>query len=1089
MTEASRLESLQPPYDAVIFDMDGVVTDTAELHAAAWKLMFDEALADPRLPATGPVRPFDAIEDYRRYVDGRRREDGVLGFLDARAIKLPMGAPDDPADALSVYGLGTRKNDIFLELLSAQGVPVFPGAAALLQRLKWGGIPVGLVTASRNAAALLSAAGLEGAFDVIVDGNDAAGLGLPGKPDPATFLEAAHRLGVAPARAAVVEDAVAGVTAARRGGFGLVVGIDRAQQRRDLEEAGADFVLDDVAELDLGLSRSDPWLLVYEGFDPAHETHREALTTLGNGFLATRGALPEHVDDGVHYPGTYLAGVYNRLSSTVDGEERVDEELVNVPNWLPLDIAVDGGDSWSDGGLVAHEERRELDLRRGILTRTARLVDAEGRALHLIQRRLVSMDRPHLAAMQTTLVPEGWSGQISIRSGVDTTVVNGNTAESRLLTNRHLGEISVEYLSDTLLVEVQTSQSKVRIATAVRTTVSGADARAVADNRGDGRNMMRFDIMASAGQAVVVDKLAAMTTSRDAAMASPRDGALAELARAECGFDEATRRHVQAWHRLWEQYAVDVDTDDPVQLNLNLHVFHMLQTISPHTALLDAGVPARGLHGEGYRGHVFWDELFVLPLYVMRTPSVARSLLDYRWRRLDAARQAAQRAGHRGAMFPWQSGSDGRDETPRRLFNPRSSRWMPDNSWRQHHVGIAVAYNAWQYRQATADTSWLAARGAELIIEVARFFSDLATYDEQDDRFHIHGVMGPDEFHDGYPDAPGEGLRDNAYTNVLTAWVCQRAAEALAALAARERDELSARIDLRPDEAVHWKTLASRMAVAFHDGIVSQFDGYGGLLEFDWQRYRQRYGDIERLDLILESEGDSTNRYRLSKQADVLMLVYLLGPAEVIRLLTGLGYQITSEDLLRTVDYYLARTSHGSTLSRVVHTSVLAMLDRSTAWSEFREALDADLDDTQGGTTGHGIHLGAMAGTVDIVLRTYTGIRMDANQLVLRPRPPGALGRVRFELLYRDQRITVTMDQHRLRLDAQPAAVPPVRVVVNDTAAVLGGGESLEFPIGADHDRSHVTHRERRSARRMPADHGGRGVAGIPSGVDPAHDR
>ncbi|MGZ4586627.1 MAG: HAD-IA family hydrolase [Mycobacteriaceae bacterium] len=697
------------------------------------------------------------------------------------------------------------------------------------------------------------------------------GLGLPGKPDPATFLEAAHRLGVSPDRAAVVEDAVSGVIAARSGGFKLVVGIDREGQRHDLEEAGADFVLDDVAELDLGVSRSDPWLLVYEGFDPAHEAHREALATLGNGYMGTRGAMPEHVDDGVHYPGTYLAGVYNRLVSTVGGEDRVDEALVNVPNWLPFDIAVDGGDWWSAGGLTEHDERHELDLRQGLLTRTVRLVDVEGRVVRVVQRRVVSMDRPHLAGMETTLVPEGWSGRISIRSGVDTGVVNGNAVEARLLADRHLARPAVEHLGDTLLVEVETTQSKVRIATAVRTVVAGASVPPVPEDRGDGRHMATFDLVATDGQPVVVDKLVAVTTSRDAAVASTRDGALAELERADYGFDEIVRRHVLAWHRLWEHYDVNVDTDDPVQLEVNLHVFHMLQIISPHTAVLDAGVPARGLHGEGYRGHVFWDELFVLPHYVLRTPAVARALLDYRWRRLGAARQAAKQAGHRGAMFPWRSGSDGRDETPRRLFNPRSQRWMPDNSWRQLHVGLAVAFNAWQYFQATADTVWFAYRGAELIIEVARFFSDLTTYDERDGRFHIHGVMGPDE----YPDAPGEGLRDNAYRNVLTAWVCQRAVEALSLLPAHDRDELSQKLGLRPEEVDRWGKLGSRMAVPFHDGIISQFDGYGELKEFDWQHYRRTYGNTERLDLILEAEGDSPNRYRLSKQADVLMLVYL----------------------------------------------------------------------------------------------------------------------------------------------------------------------------------------------------------------------
>jgi trehalose/maltose hydrolase-like predicted phosphorylase len=374
---------------------------------------------------------------------------------------------------------------------------------------------------------------------------------------------------------------------------------------------------------------------------------------------------------------------------------------------------------------------------------------------------------------------------------------------------------------------------------------------------------------------------------------------------------------------------------------------------------------------------------------------------------------------------------------------------MPDNSWRQRHVGLAVAYNAWQYFQATADLAWFTTRGAELVIEVARFFADLATYDERADRFHIAGVMGPDEFHDGYPDAPGEGLRDNAYTNVLAAWVCQRAVETLAVLPADRRAELAERIDLWDDEVAGWARLGTRITVPFHDGVINQFEGYGDLVELDWPRYRREYGNIERLDLILESEGDSPNCYRLSKQADVLMLVYLLGPGEVVHLLARLGYPVTADDLARTVDHYLARTAHGSTLSRVVHASVLASLDRSTAWSEFREALDADLDDTQGGTTGHGIHLGAMAGTLDIVLRTFTGMRMQSDVLVFRPKPPGALRTVTFEVRYREQLITVSLGQDLLRLTAQPGAAAPVHVAVDDVAALLGGGQSLQFPVRA----------------------------------------
>src|SRR5690606_29514551 len=206
--------------------------------------------------------------------------------------------------------------------------------------------------------------------------------------------------------------------------------------------------------------------------------------------------------------------------------------------------------------------------------------------------------------------------------------------------------------------------------------------------------------------------------------------------------------------------------------------FHVLQTVAAADPDLDAGMPARGLHGEGYRGHIFWDEIFVYPILTMRRPDLSRALLSYRHRRLGEARSAAAAEGHRGAMFPWQSGIDGREETPTHLYNVRNARWMPDRSHRQRHVGLAIAYGVWQYIEVTDDHEFLLNRGLELLVEVSRFFASLATYDPETDRYSIDGVMGPDEFHDGYPGAAEGGLRDNAYTNVLTSWVLQRTLEA-----------------------------------------------------------------------------------------------------------------------------------------------------------------------------------------------------------------------------------------------------------------------------------------------------------------------
>lgn len=1038
------------PYQAVLFDMDGVVTQTAAVHAAAWKQLFDSVLQDPRLAGHPRRDPFDADADYGRYVDGRQREDGVTAFLASRGARLPAGSPDDGPDVWSARGLGARKNALFLEAVTRKGIRSYPGTTALLGRLRTAGIPVGLVTASRNARALLKAAGLDTGFDVIVDGQTAAELSLPGKPDPAMFLEAARRLGVEPRHAAVIEDAAAGVQAGRRGGFGLVVGIDRAGHRERLELAGADIVLGDVAELDLGVSRADPWMLVYEGFDPAHEGHREALTALGNGYMATRGAQPEHSDDGVHYPGTYPAGVYNRTTSTIHGRDLEEEHLVNVPNWLPVDVRIGAGPWWSTGEIPVAVERSELDLRRGLLTRRATLTGPDGEQLTVVQRRLVSMHRPHLAALETTLTAEGFSGTVSVRAGIDARVANTNVRDYAGAGQRHLTDPEfTEVDGDTVLCTVQTSQSRIRIAVAVRTVFDGATSATPRDAGSDGgRYERQFDLRLTDGQPATMTKTASLATSRDGAISSPEAAALAGLFRVDTGFTALLRDHEAEWGRLWERFGISLDGDRQSQLVLNLHVFHLMQTISVHTAALDAGVPARGLHGEGYRGHVFWDELFVFPVIGLRLPDVSRALLEYRWRRLDAARAAARAQGLQGALFPWQSGSDGREETPRQLYNARSARWMPDNSSRQRHVGLAVAFNAWQHFQATGDRDWLTARGGELIIEVTRMFASLATYDPEGDRFHISGVMGPDEYHDGYPDAPGTGLRDNAYTNVLLSWLCERAADVLAELAGHPGADLTDRLHVTEEEISHWSRIRGRLAVPFHaDGVLSQFDGYEDLAELDWPRYRATYGNIGRLDLILEAENDATNRYKLAKQADVLMLIYLLGPAGVIRQLHRLGHQFAEGDLVRTVEYYLARTANGSTLSRVVHASVLARMDESRAWQVFREALVSDLDDTQGGTTREGIHLGAMSGTVDLIVRAFAGLQTEAGALTFSPRLPARLGRAAFQVRYRGHRIDVSLSAETLRIRLHPCSAPAVRIGVEGLYQELAGGDGMDFPL------------------------------------------
>jgi trehalose-phosphatase len=1308
-------------HDAVIFDLDGVVTDTASIHAAAWTAMFKEFLE--RRPARRHENhSVFTNEDYRHFVDGKPRYDGVVDFLASRGISLPPGDPSD-TDEDTVYGLGNRKQQLFLQR-TEHGVPVFESTAALVRKLTDAGVATAVYSASRNCEQILKAAGLADLFAVRVDGVVADALALPGKPDPASLLEATSRLGAVPGRTVVVDDAEAGVEAGRNGGFTLVIGVDRAGHPDALLRCGADIVVADLADVavrtgdvrashlpnaldsygqligvvagrepflcldfDGTLSEivSDPdvatlvpgaakalenlaahcpvailsgrdladirdrvglpglwyagshgfelvgpdgshhhndaasaavpvletaatqlrdelkhipgahvehkryavavhyrnaapenageiiaathrhgrrhglrvtggrkvvelrpdidwdkgtalqwirdkihqkgrplpiyvgddltdedafdairfngigivvrhdedgdrptaaqfcvnnptevceflrrggnwlayqrqtsdeaWTFRFEGYDPHAEKLREALCTLGNGYFATRGAAPEAKAGQVHYPATYAAGVYNRLDDIIDGKKTGHESLVNLPNWLPLTFRIDGGDWFDVDAVTLLCYRQTLDLRGAVLTRELRFCDDAGRTTSVVQHRFVAMDQAHIAALETTIVAEDWSGTIEVRSTIDGNVRNAGVERYRELASTHWGSVTTRVLSEnSVLLTAETTQSRIPVAVAARTTLwhndveLGATYRLVDDELEIGHEILTE---LTAGESLSVEKIIAVVTGRDVATSEPAAGAERRLGR-QGRFAEIRDAHKLEWSHLWERLSIEFEDHADELRILRLHLLHLLQTVSYNSEDLDIGVPARGLHGEAYRGHIFWDELFIFPVLNLRLPTVTRALLRYRYRRLVEAKRAAKLAGYAGAMFPWQSGTDGREESPELHLNPRSGRWNPDPSNRAHHIGIAVAYNVWQFYQVTGDLAYLIDYGTEMLAEIARFWVSRATYDRARDRYCINGVIGPDEFHSGYPDRPYEGVDNNAYTNVMAVWVILRAMEAFELMPLPNRLDLRERLGLTDEELAQWDHVSRRMFVPFHDGVISQFEGYSRLAELDWDTYRKRYGNIQRLDRILEAEHDDVNRYKASKQADVLMLLYLLSSDELRELLERLDYRFGTEQIPKMVDYYLARTSHGSTLSGVVHTWVLARSNRDRALEFFQQVLKSDVADIQGGTTSEGIHLAAMAGSVDLVQRCFTGLETRGDRLVLSPHWPEALGALGFPIHYRGHHVHVRVSGKGAEVSVDPRDLPPVMIECRGRVEQLAPGRTIRFTDAAD---------------------------------------
>ena len=1048
MNENERETMQEYAFDAVVFDLDGVITGTASVHSTAWKQMFDEYMLRREAEHGEPFREFTHAGDYLPFVDGKPRYKGVASFLESRGIDIPFGDPDDTPDMETACGLGNRKNELFNDIIAHGGAEVFDTSVELIRDLKDRGIRIGVASSSKNCKTILESTGLLPLFETRVDGVVSAELGLHGKPEPDIFTVASDNLGVNYDRTVVVEDAVSGVQAGAAGNFGLVLGVAREGNARELRANGADIVINDLGEIDFdGLSRwftesleAENWLLRDTEHDPELETTREALLTVGNGYFGTRGAQEECAASDVHYPGTYIAGIYNRLTSHIAGRDIVNEDLVNCTNWLPVTFRIDGGAWFTPDGWEIVEFSRYLDMRRGVLHRSMHVRDDEGRETRIDSRRFASMADPHVAALRYAITPLNYAGTVTVRSLLDGDVVNAGVARYSDLANLHLEPVEAGGNSATSWVVTRTNESGIEIAVAATLTAS-LDGEALAMeprvDAGAGVAATTFEQAVSEGATLAVDKLVGIFTSADGAIDAPLDAAKARVAATQ--FGAASKASETAWAETWDRIDIRLEGDRLSQKLLRLHLYHSIITASPHTAALDVGIPARGLHGEAYRGHIFWDELFILPLYNLHFPDTAKATLLYRHRRLDKARDYAREHGYAGAMFPWQSGSDGSEETQVVHLNPVSGEWGDDYSALQRHVSLAIPFGAWEYYWTTGDVEFLCDYGAEMFIELARFWSSIATRNEATGRYDIAGVMGPDEFHEKHPGATHGGLTNNSYTNIMVAWLLRTTATVLELIGDDARARVAEETKLGDEEPAHWADVAANLALRLSDdGVLEQFDGYFGLEELDWDAYREKYGAIGRMDRLLKAEGKSPDDYKVAKQADALMPFYVFHEHEVTEIVASLGYPTRDGMLTANLDYYLPRTSHGSTLSRLVHAHIANRAGHAElSWQLYIDALHSDYADTQGGTTKEGIHAGVMAGTVLLALVSYAGLDVTGPVVRVAPRLPAHWRNVQFNAGFRGQRYYFEVGHKAVRVRADGDA----EVIVGDETVTLRDGK------------------------------------------------
>ncbi|HEY2482366.1 MAG TPA: HAD-IA family hydrolase, partial [Caulobacteraceae bacterium] len=888
--------------------------------------------------------------DYRAYVDGRPRGEGVRTFLAARGITLPDGQAGESPDSLTVRALGARKDAYFLERLAQSGVKAFPDAQPLLANLRAAGLKTALVSSSRNAKAVLEAAGLTAFIDVVVDGVEAARLGLNGKPAPDTFLRAAQQLGVTASRAIGFEDALVGVEAIRAAGYGLVVGVDRAGQSRELVAHGADITVTDMLVLEVAAPKAATvaprlaawppaaptedadWLVVDDGFTPTREHEIESILAIGNGHLGSRASLAE--GGPMSAPATFVAGLF-------DTGPRPILTLAPLPDWSHAAPMIEGAPlNLRSGRILAH--RRTLDMRQGMIWRDWRHEDPAGRVTHFQECRLASGDDRRLLLQSLALTAENYAGDIRFESKLDGPA------------------------------EVHTGAGGLAVVSTAALCAATPDLKAQPPRIGD------LTVQALLGQTCRIDRFAAVGVSRHDQQPRAAAETHAQAAQAR-GMSELIARHRDAWSARWDASDIRLDGDTEAQRALRFAAYHLISAADPTDDRVSIG--ARALTGLAYSGHVFWDtDIYMLPFFALTWPEAARALLMYRFHTLPAARAKAVRYGARGAFYAWESADTGEDVTPASVVGPAGLSIPIKVAREEQHISADVAYGAWNYWRLTGDDVFLLEAGAEIIIETARFWAS-RTEPGGDGKRHIRGVIGPDEYH--------QSVDDDAYTNGMARWNLRTAQAVVADLAQRWPEpwaDMRARLALEDAELDDWSAAARDLYTGFDPktGLIEQFRGYFALKDLPLSGIVSR---IVPVDVLLGL--DQVMRTPAIKQPDVLMLIYLLWD------------EFAPEVREANFRYYEPRCTHGSSLSPCIHALFAARLgDMALAEKYFRQAAEIDLSDNMGNASG-GIHAAALGGLWQAAVFGFAGLTLGDDGPRLDPKLPPAWRELSFRIRWR----------------------------------------------------------------------------------------
>lgn len=727
----------------------------------------------------------------------------------------------------------------------------------------------------------------------------------------------------------------------------------------------------------------DPWRITEESFKVNNYHHNEAIFALGNGYMGARGVLEEDYNGPADTttPGVYINGVYES-EEIIYGEDypyapKKSQTIVNLANWMKINLYVDGEKLDLLEGNVS-DYKRFLDMKRGVLSREFVWKSTEGKKIAVNIHRFLSLTSLHCGLISYDLTPLNFTGQVRLVSEIDGDVQNYHFLRKKNVlkdTTRGFTE-GYGYLCQ------QTQNTEIMIGVIMDNQLFYPENTLYQEKRytEDKSICHEFEIDVKEGYKYRMEKYVSLYSSLEVQKDLLLDKLKKEVKRAvDIGWAKMLQEHKDYLQDYWQDVDVRIYGDDSLQQGFRFNAYHLLQAAGRNGI---TNVPAKGLTGEFYEGHYFWDtEIYVVPFFLYSKPSIARRLLMFRYNKLDNARQNARRLKLNGALYPW------------RTLNGDEASGFFMGSTIQYHIDADIAYAVWLYCNVTQDYEFLFHYGVEILVETARMWASRGSFiAAKDNKFCLNVVCGPDEYQ--------PGANNNCYTNYMAKFNLEYALAVVRLMEEKEPEkykEFKAKLNLEENELYNWKQAAQAMYLPYSEEM-----------EINPQDDSFLYKEPIYVDEIPEDEIPLVKnwhpltiwRFQVIKQADVILLMLLLSD------------QFTTRQKKNNYDFYEPKTTHDSSLSPAIYSIIASEIGyKDEAYNYFMQTVRLDLDDYNNNAY-QGVHTACMAGSWLALVQGFAGMRVKDGTLHFAPYVPDKWDGYEFKLKFkkRQLQIRVTAD-------------------------------------------------------------------------------